>query len=515
MSIVLHVNHPNEVVGSFVDALAELHRGGVTLLNQSVLLAGVNDDVESLEELSQRLFDHHVLPYYLHLPDRVRGTHHFDVSQEKGLALIAALRARLPGYLVPRLAREVPGLDAKQIVASTSALTTSPRKGRDRGPKSHDCIFYTAGSQHGLSAPMSDYSLRLIVPESTFVGLSMCDTHPAALAEWVLRLPMAHTFEAAHQLLKSATELARITAEPELRFNCLETIRPLDALHLRASRSHRGRRIGARRRSCAARAIGAAGAGARLQGSDSRRAGPPNGSSASSTDHDEGFARRTRCIEPRPIFRVRCCEPTSSIPMSPPKGVVRTESALSSRRRTRLLAERVPDEQSRGGGMLTIADVYLRIALLAVAKPNQLRQKDLSRSSTHSINGRRESRIGAPADDTLFVVDLDADSPPSLSRTRQSHRRRSARHPHRRAGLRTRSLPRGNGVRCPGARLHQPRPAAASGARMGRDEEALVPALALDRTDEDLHRPAHPALLHLRRRRIRRAARNDRSAAAP
>lgn len=119
MSIVLHVNHPNEIAGSFVDALAELHSGGVALLNQSVLLAGVNDDVESLEELSQRLFDNHVLPYYLHLPDRVQGTHHFDVSQEKGLALIAALRGRLPGYLVPRLAREVPGLDAKQIVAAT------------------------------------------------------------------------------------------------------------------------------------------------------------------------------------------------------------------------------------------------------------------------------------------------------------------------------------------------------------------------------------------------------------
>ena len=118
-SIVLHVNHPNEIAGSFVDALAALHRSGVTLLNQSVLLAGVNDDVESLDELSQRLFDHHVLPYYLHLPDRVHGTHHFDVSQQRGLELIAALRSRLPGYLVPRLVREVAGLDAKQVVAST------------------------------------------------------------------------------------------------------------------------------------------------------------------------------------------------------------------------------------------------------------------------------------------------------------------------------------------------------------------------------------------------------------
>jgi L-lysine 2,3-aminomutase len=63
------------------------------------------------------LFDNHVLPYYLHLPDRVVGTHHFDVSEATGKSLIAALAARLPGYLVPRLVREVAGLPAKQVVA--------------------------------------------------------------------------------------------------------------------------------------------------------------------------------------------------------------------------------------------------------------------------------------------------------------------------------------------------------------------------------------------------------------
>ena len=118
-AIVLHVNHPNEIDGAFVDALDALHRAGITLLNQSVLLAGVNDDVHTLDELSQRLFDHHVLPYYLHLPDPVIGTHHFDVPESTGVALIAHLRARLPGYLVPRLVREVPGQDSKQIVALT------------------------------------------------------------------------------------------------------------------------------------------------------------------------------------------------------------------------------------------------------------------------------------------------------------------------------------------------------------------------------------------------------------
>jgi KamA family protein len=119
VSIVLHVNHPNEIAGHFVDALAALHRAGITLLNQSVLLAGVNDDVDVLDELSQRLFDNHVLPYYLHLPDPVLGTHHFDVPEASGVALVAALRARLPGYLVPRLVREIAGRDAKTIIAPT------------------------------------------------------------------------------------------------------------------------------------------------------------------------------------------------------------------------------------------------------------------------------------------------------------------------------------------------------------------------------------------------------------
>jgi L-lysine 2,3-aminomutase len=117
MSVVLHINHPNEIAGSFVDALSALARCGLTLLNQSVLLAGINDGADVLTELSERLFDHGVLPYYLHLPDRVIGTHHFDVAEEAGLRLIAALRDRLPGYLVPRLVREVPGQGAKQPVS--------------------------------------------------------------------------------------------------------------------------------------------------------------------------------------------------------------------------------------------------------------------------------------------------------------------------------------------------------------------------------------------------------------
>ncbi len=89
---------------------------GATLLNQAVLLRGVNDSVEVLEELSKRLFDCGVLPYYLHLLDRVAGAAHFEVEEERALEIMESLRARLPGYLVPRLVREVEGAPSKIAV---------------------------------------------------------------------------------------------------------------------------------------------------------------------------------------------------------------------------------------------------------------------------------------------------------------------------------------------------------------------------------------------------------------
>jgi EF-P beta-lysylation protein EpmB len=111
--LVLHVNHPNELDAELLAACAKLRATGVTLLNQSVLLAGVNDDVEVLSQLSRRLFDAGVLPYYLHALDRVRGASHFAVPDERARALAGQLAAQLPGYLVPRLVREVPGAPAK------------------------------------------------------------------------------------------------------------------------------------------------------------------------------------------------------------------------------------------------------------------------------------------------------------------------------------------------------------------------------------------------------------------
>jgi L-lysine 2,3-aminomutase len=116
---VLHVNHPNELDAALVAACARLRGTGITLLNQSVLLAGVNDEVEALAELSRRLFDAGVLPYYLHALDRVRGTAHFAVPDERARALAGQLAERLPGYLVPRLVREVPGAPAKVALGTT------------------------------------------------------------------------------------------------------------------------------------------------------------------------------------------------------------------------------------------------------------------------------------------------------------------------------------------------------------------------------------------------------------
>jgi KamA family protein len=111
--IVLHANHPNEVDADVARACRLLRSTGAALLNQSVLLKCVNDDAATLAELSERLMDVGVLPYYLHLLDRVAGAVHFDVDESRARELQAALSRRLPGYLVPRFVREDPGAAAK------------------------------------------------------------------------------------------------------------------------------------------------------------------------------------------------------------------------------------------------------------------------------------------------------------------------------------------------------------------------------------------------------------------
>ena len=131
-TVVLHVNHANELQADALEALARLRHSGVLLLNQTVLLRGINDSVETLAELSRRLHRHGVLPYYLHLLDRVRGSMHWEVPEHEGVTLIDGLARVLPGYLVPRLVREIPGADAKTVIAAGLGHP-GPPVGRDVG----------------------------------------------------------------------------------------------------------------------------------------------------------------------------------------------------------------------------------------------------------------------------------------------------------------------------------------------------------------------------------------------
>lgn len=123
VTIVVHANHPREIDGEVEQALRRLRATGATVLNQSVLLAGVNDDADTLEALSRALHRCGVLPYYLHLLDRVRAVAHFEVAEQEGRRIVAQLAARLPGYLVPRLVREQAGAPAKTVVAAGHATT--------------------------------------------------------------------------------------------------------------------------------------------------------------------------------------------------------------------------------------------------------------------------------------------------------------------------------------------------------------------------------------------------------
>lgn len=114
--VVVHANHPAEIDADTTAALRRLAAASSALLNQSVLLAGVNDDAIALSELSRRLFAAGALPYYLHQLDRVAGAAHFAVDDATALALHAAMLGDLPGYLVPRLVREIAGRDSKTPV---------------------------------------------------------------------------------------------------------------------------------------------------------------------------------------------------------------------------------------------------------------------------------------------------------------------------------------------------------------------------------------------------------------
>lgn len=114
--MVLHANHPQELDSSVQQACLDLKKAGFHLLNQSVLLKQVNDKLETLIHLSQKLFELSVLPYYLHLLDKVKGAHHFDVDKAQAMILYKGLQKSLPGYLLPKLVKEEPGQPHKTLL---------------------------------------------------------------------------------------------------------------------------------------------------------------------------------------------------------------------------------------------------------------------------------------------------------------------------------------------------------------------------------------------------------------
>ena len=254
---------------------------------------------------------------------------------------------------------------------------------------------------------MSDHPLHIAFPETTSVGLSVCDATPTALADWVAHLPMANTSEAAMQLLKAATELARIHAAPELRFNFLEAVRP--PAHYVCARLDRT-------------AAGASAAGeGHAQLAQSLQSELILGYKAvlrdilaadelTDTSRDLLGHAMHRATADLSCALLRTYEFYTD---APPQAWYELNQIYRLADELGIATSSYADEQSRGGGVLTIADAYLRIALLAAAKPNQLRQKDLAAVFNALDQWTPRIRIGAPADDTLFVVDLNADRPPS------------------------------------------------------------------------------------------------------
>lgn len=114
--VVVHCNHPQELGDDVAEIIQSLRQAGTILFNQSVLLRQVNDTVDVLQDLSRRLFELGIIPYYLHQLDRVSGAHHFEIPEQEGRTIIHELRNSLPGYMVPRYVREVAGEKSKRII---------------------------------------------------------------------------------------------------------------------------------------------------------------------------------------------------------------------------------------------------------------------------------------------------------------------------------------------------------------------------------------------------------------
>jgi L-lysine 2,3-aminomutase len=117
--MVIHANHPQELSESVISRLGNMIDAGIPVLNQAVLLRGVNDQAEILIDLCRCLVNHRIQPYYLHQLDRVRGAAHFEVPVETGRKIIESLRAALPGFAVPQYVVEEPGAKSKSPILDT------------------------------------------------------------------------------------------------------------------------------------------------------------------------------------------------------------------------------------------------------------------------------------------------------------------------------------------------------------------------------------------------------------
>lgn len=123
---IIHSNHPREIDDEVISKLQELQKRGVVVGNQAVLLKGVNDNVETLQELCEKLVDKGILPYYLHQLDRVQGGAHFEVPEAEGVKLIEQLMSRLPGYAVPKFVREIAGESGKTPISRNKLQMHKP-----------------------------------------------------------------------------------------------------------------------------------------------------------------------------------------------------------------------------------------------------------------------------------------------------------------------------------------------------------------------------------------------------
>ena len=115
-TLVLHINHANEIDVSLRQGVDRLKKSGITVLNQSVLLKGINDNSDQLISLSEKLFDAGIMPYYLHILDPVQGASHFDVSMDRAVEIFCQIQTELPGFLVPKLVQERAGERSKSLI---------------------------------------------------------------------------------------------------------------------------------------------------------------------------------------------------------------------------------------------------------------------------------------------------------------------------------------------------------------------------------------------------------------